>query len=401
MRETILTFAALGLARIRTKMLLLLVVLSLALLSVFAAAQLGVSYFSQESVQLPIALVNLDENETTAQLIQVVRNTPEVQKNYLITLVDSQQEGMTLVETNQVYACLVLPEDFLYSLQNGLNYPPLMILNSTQTADAQIMTALCDVLTEMVRQTQSGIYASTDFVLEADAYSSAFYLESNMAYITYVLDRSETYLVTDLPYESVLDLTTHYGLTLAIFLLLLSSALFYDVLNIQRDFPTMKLLSVRSHQHQTLYFLQLGLVYLLYFVLFLLLTLGLGGVYSPMVALSVANATGLFLLGQALLFQLVPHYLPAMLLSLILNSLALIAAGGILPTLLLPQWVATLSNAFPLTHIRTLLSSSLVSVERLGLLNLVVLSANWLLCSLLWNCNNDILAKGGHYDGLF
>lgn len=399
MGRTMATFAKLGLARIRKKALLLLLILSLALLSGLAAAKIGASYFSQEDFQLSIALVVLDEDERTAQLMQVVLTTPEIVQSYNFIPCDSQDEGVALVEGNQAYACIVLPEDFLYSLQHGLNYPPLVILNSTQTADALVVSALCDVLTEMMRQTQSGIYAATDFVLAESKYDSSFYLDSNLVYLTQILDRTDSFQIVDLPYESVLDLPTHYGLTLAIFLLLLSSALFYDILNIRQDFPAMKLLSAQSNLHQTLYFTQLFEVYLLYFLLLLAVVMGLGGTLSPLVLLSIANGAALFILVQAMMFQLVHHYLPAMVLSLFFHSLALIAAGGILPTLLLPAGLVTAANAFPLTHIRTLLSASLVTVDRLPLLNLVVLSANWLLCSLLWHYNNKILTeRGTSYD---
>ncbi len=391
------TLIALALGRVRKKCLLLAVVLSLALCSVLALAQMGASYFSQDSFRLSIGLVSLDDNPLMGQLTQLVLNTPEIRQSYNIIPLDSQEEGVAQVEDNRIYGCIVLPDDFLYSLQTGQNYPPTVILNSTQTADARVTVALCQILSEMMRQTQSGIYASTDFVLAADSYDDEFYLDSNMAYLTYVLDRSETFLSTDLPYESVLDLPTHYGLTLSIFLLLLSTPLFYDMMNIRRDLLSMKLMAVRSNCHQTLYFIQLGVIFVLYLLLFFVLCLAFGGAFSPLTICSVVNATGLFVLTQALLFHLVPHYLPAMLLALFLNSLALVASGGIIPSLLLPPWVATLSNLFPLTHIRTLLSSTLVTVDRLPLYQLIILSANWLLSSLLYHGNSSILVQKGGY----
>ncbi len=400
MWTTIRTFAALGRVRIVKKFALLLVILSLALLSVGAGARIGSSYFSQGDFQLSLGLVVLDDDPSMDQITQLVLSTPELREYYNFVLLDSQQEGISQVEQNQIYACIVLPEDFLYSLQTGQNYPPLVILNSTQAADALLTSALCDVLSEMMRLTQSGIYTATDQVVTADALDTSFYLESNLVYLTQILDRSETFLSTDLPYEQVLDLGDHYALSLAVYLLLLSTALFYDILNVRRDFPTMKGLAARSRHHHTLYFTQLAVIYALYLLLFLAIVVVLGGALTPLTLLSLCNATALFLLGQALLFQLVPHPLPAMVLSLSLHTLALVCAGGVVPTLLLPQLLSELSPLFPLTHIRTLLSSGLVTISRLPLLNLIVLAANWLLCALLCNFNDKILTERGAYDGI-
>lgn len=400
MGGTTVRFLSLGLGRIRQKAVLLIVILSLALLTGLAGTVIATAYFSQDDFKLSIGLVVEDDNSTMGQLAQLMLSSQAIRKNYHIVQLEDRDTGISQVEEGVLYACIVLPQDFLYSLQTGQNYPPLVILNSTQTADAQLTAALMDVLTEMMRLSQSGIYSATDWVLAESALDSSFYLDSNLAYLTYVADRSETFFSSLIPYEQTLDLTSHYGLTLGIFFLLLSSALFYPCFNIAEDFQMMKRLRTLSNYHHGLYFSQLTALFFLYFLLLGGLMMGLGGQISPLSTLSLVSATALFVLFQALLFQLVPHYLPAILLSLSLHGLSLFAAGGILPTLLLPQYWTTVAKLFPLYHIRTLLSSGLVSIGRLPLLNLIILVFCWLLVSLLIHWNDKILSERGYYHGI-
>lgn len=398
MMHLIGTSIKIGLNRMGEKFFLLLVVLALAVGCSAVVAQLGEEYFTQGDFKLSIALVILDDSENMNDLARLVLTTGELRRNYNILQPDSQEEGLALVESGAVYACIVLPEGFFTSLQTGQNYPPQIILNATETVDAKIATALVDALVDMMRLTQSGIYYATDLVIADQSMDGSFFLDSNFAYLNYVLARSDSFQSTALPYESVLDLGQHYALTMAIYLLLLATPLFYDSLNRRRNFPLMKQLSLVSHGHHVLYFIQVFMIALLYFGILLAGLSILGGTLSPIVVLSLASASLLLVLVQSLLLQLIPQYMSAIFLNFILHTAGLVVVGGVVPTLLLPPVLSQLAIFSPIYHIRTLMSSGLVNLSQLEVYNLKILSFCILLVILLYLINETAVRKGDSRD---
>lgn len=400
MRHYIRYFFTISLGRMREKCALLLVVLALALGTVVVAARVAEDYFDGDDFRLNVALVILDDDENMNDLARLVLTTGDIRRNYNIIQLDTTAEGVALVENGQVYACIVLPQGFFTGLQTGENLAPQVILNSTDGVDASIATALVDVLVDMMRLTQSGIYYATDVVLAEGELDGSFFLDSNLAYLSRVLSRSDSFVTTTLAYEAVLDLPTHYALTLAIYFLLLATPLFYDSLNRGKNFPLMKQLSTLSSHHHTLYFVQLAPLVLLYTTLLLAVTVALGGGLTPMVALAALNGGLLLVLCQGVLFQLIPQYMSAIVLNFAIHTAGLVVVGGVIPTLLLPPAVSILAPLSPIYHIRTLLSGGLVTVDYFGIYNIGIVATNGLLLVWLWYINEKSVREEGERSGI-
>ena len=366
----------LGLKRVRNKLFLLLMILVLALACSQVISTVATDSLSQDDFKLNVALVSLDKDETLDYLIEYALDSKEIRESFNIISVPTPEEGEQMVEDNEAYACLILPVGFMNSLSTGENFSPTVIVNQSPSVERMIMQALIDTLVQVMRDAQGGIYTATDVVYEQGTIDNRFLFDSNLAYLRHILTRESTFEVEDLRYEQVLDVPQHYALTFVVYLLLLSTALFYQEMNVQRDFTLLRWLRLQSRGHFALFGAQLAVLFILYFLLFLGICVALGGELSALFLLSLFNATLLFLLVQSLMFNLLKYYMAAVPLNFAIHTLGLVAAGGIVPTLLLPRGLTALSLLSPLYYIRSLLSTAFVTVGDIIPLNLIVLVAN-------------------------
>ena len=373
-------FLKIAALRLRRKMILFFALVFIAGICSLVIYKIAEEQFSEEEVQLNIGLLNLDKSKECEATLDFVFNIPEIRNGYNFIEVESEQEGLNLVNNDEIYSFVILPENFMYSLFTGENASPTIIKSPSPSFQTKLSSELMQILVWAMQDTQSGIYTATDFTRKYNVkIDEEFIWDSNYVFIKEVMFRKMWFNITDLEFEKVLPIDIHYALALGLFFMLISSAIFYYELNIGRDFLVLKQLKSTSKAHIYLRLSQILLVFMLYFIILIAISIGLGGEITVASFLSILNAAVLFMATQLLIFSIFSQYITAVFINIMIQVCSLFLAGGILPTLFLPDIVQKFSYISPIRNIIDLLASSFVIVDNLWMRNILVLIINMIL----------------------
>ena len=392
-------FLKIAALRLRRKMVMFFVLIFIASVCSLVVYKIAEQQLSEEKIQLDIALLNLDKSSECEGILNFVFNIPEIKESYNIIKVETEQEGVDLVGDESAYALVILPENFIKNLFSGREASPKIIKSPTPSVHSSISNELMNIVVKGMQDTQSGIYTASDFTYaQFGELDEKFVLDSNYAFVKEIMFRSRWFKVTDLSFEKVLPINIHYALALAVFFMLISSAIFYSELNIGRDFLVLKQLRSVSNEHHYLRLSQVLIVFLLYFSILIAITIGLGGKVTFISVLSIINATILFMATQLLIFSIFSQYITAMLINIVLQVINLFIAGGIIPTLFLPEIVQRFSFLSPIRNIIDLVAAGFVDLDKLWIHNIVVLVVNIILITIVFVRDDRQLDRRTSYE---
>ena len=292
--------------------------------------------------------------------------TPQLLERYLGQLTDirqyctfeamAYQDALSALESGGVTAVLVLPEDFVQGVQNGENPAVRLIVDGNHPLESMLTLWVGESASQLLAAVQSGIYA----VLEQyDRHPvqglrrEDVVTQINLDYIHWTVNRQTLFLERKLTPTGVLPVGLHYTLSLFWFLVLSAAPL--PVWNFQGTWP-LGLRRLRYAGRSPAYGFFAGYGVCLLAGTALSLPALVGFLHLPLFpAVGAALAGGLFFAAFASFCGTASATAAGCgCLSFFLSAASLLASGGIIPPVLLPEAVRRLGELSPIAWLRTM-----------------------------------------------
>ncbi|WP_317856159.1 ABC transporter permease [Chakrabartyella piscis] len=346
--------------QIKHRILLLMLILTMALVFCQAVAFFAEQKLEQDAFRIPIVVENQDTKEEMESLLRMVLSNNEIQAQFDVERVFTEADGFAKLDGNEALAYIVFPDGFMESVMYGSNLSPLVYVTDTGFLEQRVLEVLVDTLEKTMQQTQSGIYTAMDIIRLEAGEDTDLVMDANWAYIRVLLNRNDMYVEETLDYVPDLSLQEHYILSFGIFFLFLTTTLFYPELNLQTHKKIVAHIKAVDFKYRLFYISQLLLLALLYGLLFAGMLFVLGGSFSIQLTLSIVVAALFFVLLQCAWFTKINHQIPVMQLNFVFYTICLFMAGGVIPTLWIPEIITKIAWFTPLVQMRELLSVGLV-----------------------------------------
>ena len=291
--------------------------------------------------------VCVPEGDSTGALVEELTGRMRDIREYASFQNMSREEAEEALESGELSAILVLPENFLNSVLNGTNPDVTLIVSREKPLEAMLAWWVGRSAADLIGASQLGIYAVLDAV-PPEQYGQAM-MEINLRFINGALDRGSLFRLKELWPVDAMDLRDHYSLSLLVFLVLASAPalrpLFADA---GADFRR-RLMSLGWGSP-----FQYGSALCTAFMLLLPMTLipalagGRSAAGAVMLALFGAAFAGCCCLMSATVAGCGG-------ISLAVSAALLVLSGGLLPMPLLPELIQKLEVLSPVSALRGLL----------------------------------------------
>lgn len=323
-----------------------------------AASWMMEDIFLAQEFKLNLGIVNEDASENMSDLLDLLLQSEEITEKFYVNEYVSKDELNKAIESNEIIAGVILPEDFLSSVLKGKNYSPEIILTSATGLERELLENFVLTLEHLMDATQSGVYSIFSRARGAGVYNSAMVYEANWNYISHLLSRDKIFYINEIQYIDSVKMLDFYGISFGIFLLVLSSFLFYEELNINKDIHIHRQIYTISNIGIIIYWVKFIYLALIYSMCFLLLIKGLeGDIYLHSYLYAFISAC-LMLGFQAFLSFRIKDFHISVMGSFLCHVFGLICMGGIIPNIFLPNFIRALAYLSPMYYMRGLLLSS-------------------------------------------
>lgn len=302
--------------------------------------------------------ITAPEGDPVPQLLEeLLPQMQDISQYCQIKALESHEVEACLAR-EEVTAVLVLPQDFVQGVLYGENPDVELIVPADRPLESLLTLWVGQSAADLLSSVQSGIYAVLDLYMESPVEGLDYdkvVSQINLRYINWTLSRQDMFRTQEISVTGALPIGLHYGLGLLCFLALALSPVFFRLyapayLSSQQRFLTLG----RKPAGFCLAAVVAG--WLLLFAVFLPATwIAVGGNFSA-IALSCALCS-LFCAVFAGVCCLVTDSTGSCgILSSMLALLLLTVSGGILPPVMLPQFLRRMAAFSPITWMRSLLA---------------------------------------------
>ena len=294
---------------------------------------------------------------------------PQLLEEYMVRLKDvsrycsframEKEEAILALEAGEVVAVLELPEQFIQGILNGKNPDVTLIVDSTRPVESMLTLWVGQSAADLLSAVQSGIYAvleSYDAQGVAGLDRNQVMTQINMRYLNWTMNRQDVFQLRQLCATDMLSIDTHYALSLLIWLCLCLAPLFFPVFESSRlrSMKRLRSLGLGSSICCLSDVAACALVLLPITALPLLVILKGNVLTAVLGGLGVAVFCALFGSLCCLVTGSAAHCGG---LSFLVSLAGLALAGGILPPVMLPQSLQTVSWLSPVTWLRELVAA--------------------------------------------
>ncbi len=372
------TALKIGLSEIRKKLIIIGMAVCLCTAIALFVLPSITRYFEKEDTQFSVVLVNDDKRNEMNMLLSVLVEMEEIKEIFSIEMGDSLDQALEQMDVGKAVGCIYLPEGFLDSVLVGTNEKPQIYLENATTLEARFIGELANILGDVMRYTQSGIYTTLS---KLESYDSKVLYEVNFAYVQFLLNRSAMFEVERLTFVPSLTLEIHYGICILVFLLSFTIVLCYKELHIQKGDRTLRHVKSMTQGYSLIYFAKIFWLSIFYACIFAVAGLLLGGKSTVGYWNACFIGSLFFVLVNTLILNICNGYWGSVQLAFLAQVIWLYLAGGIVPTSLLPNLVHRCQWISPIFHIRELLSCGFIRMEHMwiGQMKIAILCGLFLL----------------------
>lgn len=362
-----------GIKCVKHKIVILILVLTMAMMLSQAIVLLMENTFVDD-FKFDIAVTNLDESSEMELLMKIILRSSVLNNRFNITTVGDVSTGEQLLRDNQVLAVIILPDGFLNSVLTGQNSPPEIITPKLNSLERYIIEDMVKSLEQVMVETQSAIYVTIDNLREQGKLDSAMILDINIELVVLLMSIFNALEVDGISYTQNLSIEMFYTISIGLFMLFLTTLLFYDDINLSKDISVLKFIKNINNNYRLLYLSKIFVIMLVYYAIFQLINFSLG---LQINIFAMLNATILFILVQAVLLNLFQQYIISVYVNSVIHISSLVVCGGLVPSIFLPKAISQLEVISPIYYIRNLLTFNTVED------NLIVVAINIVLLLLL------------------
>lgn len=305
---------------------------------------------------LELAITGPEGDPVPRQLEQLLPSMSDVSEYCKVTAMD-YADALRSLRRGEVSAVLVLPENFVGGILNGANPDVELIVNGDAPLEALLTLWVGQSASDMLAAFQSGIYAVLELYTEYPPANLSYgdvMAKINLRYIGWTLNRQDLFRLEQIPVTGQLDIVTHYALSLLIFLMLALAPFFAPVyargwIGAQRRYRA------AGWGSGIFWISTLTACFLVEFVLLLAAQrVSVGGNFMLSVAVCIPAALLCTLFGGVCCLVTADTG-SCGILSFSLSLALLGLSGGIVPPVLMPDYLRKLMGWSPVTWLRELL----------------------------------------------
>lgn len=324
-----------------------------------------------EGITLALTCGEEDEN---LHLVRQFLNSMEDMSRYVTFLSMEQTQAMEALEKGEVTAVLHVPWDYVLGIMSGENPDIIVYVNEDQPLEGLLLYWVGQSAADLLASVQAGIYAVQDShaVNPPENLPRWQMIEQiNLVYITWTLNRQALFRTVPLSAAVSMPVSTHYQLSLLVWLLLSIAPVFCPLFDPKRLASRRRLRSL-GYSEKSCYFSDFTACSLLLLVLAILPLVTLAGLAGMLLAVVFA----LFCAGFGCLCCLLTgNSARCGGLSFLVSLAALALSGGIVPPVMLPQTLRNLQWLSPVTWLRDLAAAALGYECPIGSVALLLLCA--------------------------
>lgn len=313
-----------------------------------------------------LAVCDSGQDERTALAMNLLSGMEDVEK-YASFVTMEEEQAEKLLAAGELSGIVVIPSGFIDGVLYGDNLSPKLILDRKNPIENILILSLAEGVTGMLSAAQSGIYTVMDNVPSSisSAERNQVLFEINMEYVSWTLDRNSMFTGHTVSVAGNLTLMQHSLIMGILWFLSLSAPVLFRVYSVREEGAVLVRMKSMGAPLQSyllgkwLAGLFANLLITSGIVLFLSCTLeklGMHMNFSPSV-IGGFFLTALFTasLGYCCA-NLCKTATGQVLLCFLFTTAGMMAAGGIIPTLLLPPFFETLEKFSPFYYLKLCLA---------------------------------------------
>lgn len=317
------------------------------------AAAIIITYFiPSENETVQVGLVNLDENEQTELIVQLIEHSSQL-GSFIEIHSMTENEAKIAIENNEISAYITFPDNFTSHLMQGQSVEIPVTGNAKQHAESLMVNELIESVSRHIRASQANILAINSYAREFnmdDEERNDFVFEQFKEFLFYTVGRDRVLMereITNLATSSPIQYFTvgSWFILVSIWLLtiyilftkenptrLKNRMRLYGVLEIQQTIAKMFITIIVTASFAGLSFIALETilvetVILEDYIRITLLTL----LYS-----------GIFVQCLAIIESLTQSHKLRLLVQSVFTFVSIIISGAIIPVIYYPLWIQNL-----------------------------------------------------------
>lgn len=181
-------------------------------------------YGGQASGRIAVGVVLPEGDALAKQVMSMIGSLESVKSLCDFTYMD-REESRSQLEQGKLYAVIEVPEDFVQDIMNGTNTPIAVLLPRGAGIESRIFRELTEAGAATLGSSQAGIYAGDELLRLYGLADSIPQLEAdlNRIYLAYSLPRMDYFKEVRVKATGDVDTLVFYGISMSVFLLLLST----------------------------------------------------------------------------------------------------------------------------------------------------------------------------------
>ncbi len=378
--------------RVGILILLFLAILMLGNMAAFMAEDV----FGEGVIKLNIGVVNFDKTPEAQAMIDTILSSESIEDSFHVVFATDENMAKQSLQAGEIVAYVVVPENFLNGVMSGENPKPRLVVDNLGALEKLMIENLAGGLADVMTYVQSGIYTILDEEHIHGEVSREAILDANLAFVVPFLNRESMFYYRDLDYGTQVPVIQFYILSTSLFLLFLSTTLFYHSFQLKTEKSVVMLLYSKGVNYQLYYFAKIIPLYVVYTVLLTVIAVVVSGEISVVIVASCMLLAGLLILTQCVLFQLAENFLSAAVMTFIIHSLFLVASGGVVPIELMGETMKVASMFSPYRYFMDLFTTGL-RYDTTAWLYIGCLGAGIILFCVTFNMNKKSIGDAGEY----
>ena len=171
---------------------------------------------------LTLAIVAPEDESIQEQLVQILSGMQDL-RQYCQIVSLSPEEAEEAMETGEITAALILPENFVSKILNGSNPDVMLLVPRNRPLESLLTLWLGENAADLLSSVQSGVYTVLESYQqnppEGVSYQDVV-ARINLRYISWTLNRQDMYRIEEIPVTDHLPIGLHYSLSLFAYLML-------------------------------------------------------------------------------------------------------------------------------------------------------------------------------------
>lgn len=299
--------------------------------------------------KINIAIVAPEENFLTQTAFSILLHMDSIKETCNFQIMD-KDSALKKLEEKEVYAVILIPEQFIENILNSTNTPAHIILPRDSGIESMVFQVFADSGATILSSAQSGIYAVNDLLLSYDKKEAIPDMEEdlNSNYLIHAINRNLYFSSTLVSATGDLSVFSYYLSSGLVLLGLLCGISCYHILKKEDSSITLSL-KTRGIPYIWLVLCKLISLTLIYFLIVIsgLLIWGYSFTLYKVIVIFLLLLSMVAM--PLIIFQVTNHGFTGIMILFLLSVSMIFISGGFIPSAFLPEELNILSRFLPTT----------------------------------------------------